>query len=297
MALNLEPHEPNLDPNAYVWFLYGREGIGKTVTLAGWPDIYIIATEPGAKGLRWYGEEVGDWEAFVSVVTALEKSPGEFKTVGIDTVDLAYQMALRHTCDRLNIAYPGTSSTGKEDYGKSWNQVYTAFTEEINRIARTGRGLVFTSHAKEVDLVNRLGSKYTRVVPTITGQARRVVDAMVDIGLYAEYFKDASGTVYRLWMCHGDDMVWAKTRKIPDGTFPMLVPLMEEGGADILLEAFRGEHPGVDPVGLMATKETSKGGATLVGKAQVKSRAQPKSKPKAAAKRPARKKPAAKKRR
>ena len=290
MALKMKPNKPNPDPNAYVWLLYGREGIGKTVTLASWPELYILACEPGAKGLSWYGREINDWNSFKREVSELEKNPGEFKTVGIDTIDIAYQYCLKNVCERLRIPYPGQSESGKEDFGKSWNQVYSEFSETINRITHTGRGLVYISHFREYDLVNKLGAKFTRVITSLPGQARRMLEAQVDIALYAEYFRDANQNIHRAWVTQGDDMVWAKTREIPAGEFPLLLPLKQKDGAQVLFNAFHGNEPGLDPTTLLPTKDTSKSAANVVGKYQTKAKQNP-----AAVKKPAAKKPAAKK--
>ena len=271
MPLPTKKKVPELDMGRYTWLLYGREKIGKTTLLSQWDDMLILPTEPGTKGLSIYEVPILKWEDMLAVVKDLEKEKEKFATVGIDTVTAAYTMALDYTCQRLGIPYPGESSGGREDFGKSWNQVKVEFTGVIKRIVNTGRGIVFTAHAQEIDIKHRSGAKYSRIIPSMPGQARKVIEALVDIAMYAEYFRDKNGQVVRALVCHGDELVWAGHRSVA-GKFPSILPILEAGGYDTLKAGFAGEHPGLDPTTLLPAKEAFHSIAGALGKAQAEAK-------------------------
>lgn len=255
MALPKRKKKPVLDMGKYTWLIYGREKIGKTTLLAQWDDMLVLPTEPGTKGLEIFEVPIKCWQDMLDVVKDLEADTSRFSTVGIDTVAQAYNMALAHVCIRMGIPYPGESSSGKEDFGKSWNQVRVEFTEAIKRIVNTGRGVVFTCHAQEIEIKQRSGAKYSRIIPSLPGQARKVIEALVDIAMYCEYFRDVEGRTVRAMVCHGDELVWAGHRKVA-GRFPPIMPLLEEGGHEALKAGFLGQHAGLDPTTLLPAKET-----------------------------------------
>lgn len=260
-----KPKEPVLDPSLFTVLLYGREKIGKTTLLSQWPDALFLTTEPGTKGLEIYEIAIGNWSRFLGAVKALEADRSRFKTIVIDTVDLAYDMCLDHVCSRLGITYPGEDERGRQDYGKSWRAVRDEFVHTVTRIIRTGRGVCFISHAAEASIRSRSGSEYDRVIPSLSKQGRRVVEALVDIIMFADYFRDTRGNTLRVLVCNGDETVYAGHRKTA-GKFPTLLPLEEDGGYKVFLQGFRGQHPGISPTELMSTPQTAKAAGKLLRK-------------------------------
>lgn len=270
LALPDEPKEPDHDLSHYTMLLYGREKIGKTTVLSSFPDAIFFATEPGTKGLRIFEfnhEDGGvkNWDIFRKGVELLEKNPGKFKTVVIDTVDRAYDMCLDWVCENKGIEYPGTDSDGKEDFGKSWRAVKTEFMEMMHRISQSGRGICLTSHAKETTIKTKSGDKYDRIFPTMGNQARAIVEAMVDLFFYAEYIKDQ-----RVLICKGDETIWAGARETVTKEFPQFLPMEKENGYEVIKAAFLGEYEGLDPATLMPGKTTTKTGREFVLKARTK---------------------------
>jgi len=252
----------------YVLLVYGREKIGKTTWAASYPDALFLSTEPGTKGLRIheYNAEDGgcrNWGLVRSAVGLLEEQPDRYKTVVIDTADRAYELCLDHVCAELGIDHPGVSPDGKEDFGKSWKAVRKEFTDVIHRILQTGRGLVFTSHSKEENYKARTGEPFTRIHPSMSGQARAVVEALVDMFFYADYMRAPDGETRRVLVTEGNDLVWAGHRAIEgaDGEpvrLPRLLPMMEKGGYALLQAAFAGRDVGLDPASLLPSKTASK---------------------------------------
>lgn len=240
--------------------MYGREKIGKTTFFASYPDALFLSTEPGTKGQRIfeYNAEDGgckNWKLIRAAVDQLEKTD-RFKAVVFDTVDRAYDMCLDYVCEERNIEYPGQDEYGQEDFGKSWRAVKQEFLGIVHRILQTGRGVCFTSHAKETLVRSKSGDRYTRIFPSMGNQARAVVEALVDLFFYADYMRATDGTVQRVLITEGDEMIWAGSREI-DHELPRLIPLTKKGGFDILQSAFKGEDVGLDPATLMPTRTAS----------------------------------------
>lgn len=268
-SLPSKPKEPVTDLREFLTLVYGREKIGKTTLFSQWPDVLFLSTEPGSKGLRIYESAIGSWKDMRDVVKLLENEPKRFKTIVIDTADRAYDMCLDFVCDERGIEYPGTDDSGEQDFGKSWRAVKQEFMDVIHRIIRTGRGVCFTSHATESEVKTRAGQRYTRIFPSMSGQARKVIEALVDIIMYADYMKDAEGNTIRVLMCHGDETIFAGHRKTA-GAFPDLLPLLEKGGYQAFLDGFNGRHPGVDPKKLNTAKTTTKTAAEFITKLKTK---------------------------
>lgn len=278
MRLPEKPKKPMLDLSRYMILVYGSKKIGKTMLCSQFPDVLFLTTEPGTKGMEIYEVETNDWETVLEAVDALEKEPDRFKTVAIDTADRFYDYCMDYVCLERGIEYPGTDEDGEADYGKSWRAVKQEFTSVINRILITGRGIIFTSHAKETTIRSKGGLKYDRIVPSMGSQARGVIEALVDIVLYAEYFRakntDGSpGATVKVLICQGDETVWAGTRKTA-GKFPELLPLKLDGkeGYNTLARAFKGEDAGLNPQTLAPAQQTTEGAKNRLKDLKKKSR-------------------------
>ncbi len=276
LTLPDEPKEADTDLGHYTLLLYGREKIGKTTILSSYPEAIFFATEPGTKGLRIFEFNSNDggvrnWDIFRKGVDLLIANPGKFKTVVIDTVDRAYDMCLDWVCANKGIEYPGTDSAGSEDYGKSWRAVKMEFLEQMHRISQSGRGICLTSHSKEQEIKTRSGDKYTRIFPTMSNQARAVVEAMVDLFFYAEYIRGADGSTQRILICQGDETIWAGARETVAAKFPQFLPMDKDDGYAVIRSAFLGEYEGLDAGKIVPGKSTTKTARDFLAKAKTKS--------------------------
>lgn len=269
------PQEPDDNLSHYTILIYGREKIGKTTVCNSFPDSIFFATEPGTKGLRAtrFNHEDGgvkNWAIFRKGVELLEKNPGKFKTVIIDTVDRAYDICLDWVCENLGVEYPGKDDQGREDFGKSWRAVKMEFLDAIHRLEQAGYGIVFTSHAKEQTFTTRAKEKYDRIFPTMSGQARAVVEGIVDYFFYCEYVRAEDGSTKRIFICHGDETIWAGSRKGPNfEAFPQFLPMDEQNGYSVIQAAFNGEDVGLDPKTLVANKHTSSTAKSFLNKSKM----------------------------
>jgi hypothetical protein len=189
----------------YQGLLYGREKSGKTSLLAQFPEAFFMMGEPGGKALRIYQRPCTTWSDVLGYTQLLEDTPGKFQTVVMDLVDQIYERCLEHVCRQQGIDHPSDI----EDYGKTWSRIRTEFTRVVNRLANTGRGVWFVSHAVEREIQPRgSNSKYTIITPTMSGQCRRVVEGLVDIIGYLRIDQDGQ----RVLQIRGDNVVTAGHR-------------------------------------------------------------------------------------
>lgn len=209
------PTSKNVPPDNlwdYITLLFGEKKIGKTSLLAAADGTFYFMFEPGAKSLSVYQHLFTRWADFKMAVTAFIKDP-RFTIAVIDTVDLCYKMAEAYTLKRLGIEH-----ASDEAYGKGWSAIRQEFTDQIMRIVNSGKGVVFISHATEKEVTLRGGGKYDKLMPTMPGQARDVIEGLVDIwGYYGYDGKDRVLTIL------GDDHIAAGHRlehhfHAPDGT-------------------------------------------------------------------------------
>lgn len=259
----------------YITLVYGREKWGKTTLFSTYPDTLFLMFEPGAKGIEIFDFNhdaggVTSWEIAKEALRQLEATKKRFRNVCIDTTDRAYDMCLDFVCKERGIDYPGQDEFGKEDFGKSWRAVRQEFTDFVQRIIRTGRGVCLTSHVREAEIEAVDGKKYTRVYPSMGKQARTTVEALVDFFFYGEYVKGPGNKVLRVLVTEGDETVWAGHRKIEGSDFPRFLPVLEpDEGYETIKAAFDGEHPGIDVEAIRAGALTGKAFKEMLDKAKL----------------------------
>ena len=202
-TLPTEKSIPIDDIGGYTILIFGKKKIGKTTICQHFKNTLFFMLERGAKKLSIYKREPKTWFEFKKYVALLQKDK-TFDTVVIDPPDIAYDLCLRYVCDtKLGIDHPG----GVNDYGKSWNAVKSEFISEIRKIENSGKGVIFISHQKETEIEKRDGKKYSMLTNTMPGQAKEVIEGMVD--LWANYDYDGEK---RTLIIQGDDFIDAGHR-------------------------------------------------------------------------------------
>lgn len=190
----------------YIILLFGEKKIGKTMLSAQFPDAVHAMWEPGGKALEIYQSEFADWGTFKKAVTKL-RTDTRFKTVVIDTVDLAFKAADAYACAKLAIDDPAD-----EEWGKGWRAIRKEFERQIHRLISAGKGVIFISHAVEREIKTRRGSSSHRLVSTMPRQAAEIIEGLVDVWACFSYDGDQ-----RVLIIGGDEDVSAGHRL--DGRF------------------------------------------------------------------------------
>ena len=127
-----------------------------------------------------------DWGTLLESLAAIEEGSHNFKTIVVDTVDMAFNYCMDYVCAKAGVGHPHDAN----DYGKTWKGVTDEFLRVFLRMVRLPYGLIVTSHDVEKEIEQRDGTKVDRVQPTMSKQAMGVVEAQVDIiANYAFYGK------------------------------------------------------------------------------------------------------------
>lgn len=193
---------PETRLSAYSILLYGQEKIGKTSFTAQFPKPLHLMFEPGGKSLALFKEDIKDWAHFRKVLLAIEKDK-TFENVVFDTADVAYTMAERWVCEDN-----GVKDLEDMEFGKGWRKIRLEFHQCINRLLKTGKGVIFTSHVSEKQFKRRGGDSTDRIVPSMSNQARGILEPIVDIWCYYRY----TATGGREFVIRGNEEISAGTR-------------------------------------------------------------------------------------
>jgi hypothetical protein len=211
LSLPTEMSEETKDLWQCLILLFGEKKIGKTAMMGKVRKAFFMATEPGHRGQTIFKRDVTSWREAKGYLKLLKKDK-TFKVIVVDIVDRLYDLCSDYICDKLGISHPQ-----EEDYGKGWHAVKKEFENFIIQLAQTGKGVALISHAEEREVTVRDGGKYDRIMPTMSNQARKTVEGLVDIWACFQY--DGRRRVITI---AGDDHVAAGHRfatrfRTPDG--------------------------------------------------------------------------------
>jgi hypothetical protein len=173
--------------------IYGLPKIGKTTfasTINGGEGLLFLATEQGHKNLSVYKVDITRWEDFLEVGQLLVKGGHAFKTLVVDTVDLAWRMCQIHVCKKYGIDHQSDLA-----YGKGSDIIKSNWLGFWNRINQLGFPLVFISHAREREIKTK-NQSITYMDCTLPSTASAIVCGMVDFIFYV-YSKEDGTRVIR----------------------------------------------------------------------------------------------------
>lgn len=189
LTLPKEKTTPSKNLSDYSILLYGEEKIGKTSFAAQFPDAIFLMCEPGSKALSIYSRNVNSWADLKGYLKLLAKDK-RFKTIVIDTVDVAAVM-----CEKYCAAKLGVEDIQDAEYGKGWRKLKAEMSQWLTFAGNMGKGIVYISHSTEKEIKNRAGGSRHRVVPTMDKRAAEIMEAYVDIWCYYRYETDGSRTL------------------------------------------------------------------------------------------------------
>ena len=234
---------PMAELGDYSWLLFGVKKIGKTNLSAEFPAAFHMMTEPGGKAMAIHQRPVSNWRDFRTYVKLLQTDK-KFKTQVVDTADLLYDYCTDYVCRKMGIEHPSD-----EAYGKGWKAVRSEFTREISKLMNNGKGTIFISHSKEMEIKQRKGGSYHSIQPTLGGQARDILEGIVDIFAYFDYDGNQ-----RVLTVRGDETVAAGSRLRNHFLWNgREVPSINMGrnaaeGYANLVKCFNNEYPWTPPV-------------------------------------------------
>jgi hypothetical protein len=216
--LSLQPNKVSRDLSGYITYIYGPGGAGKTTFGASCKDSLLLAFEIGYKaipGVR--AQAIQTWGEVKQVLRELKKPEvkNTFKTIVVDTVDIASQLCEKYMCSQLgieNIGDGGWTTNGWAKAKKEWEQTWRAFTME-------GYAVVFISHSKDKVFKRKDGSEYNQIVPSCPTAYEEIIKNMVDLMGYI----DVNNGERKLVLRSADDSIDCKSR------FKMIAPVITFG--------------------------------------------------------------------
>ena len=178
--LNIQPHKVSRDLSGYITFIYGPPKVGKTTFGSHMPGHLILAFERGYNALP--GVMVADvtsWGEMKQIVRELKKPEVKeiYKSIIIDTVDVAADSCQKYICNQLgieNIGDGGWSTNGWAKYKKEFEDTFRTLTQ-------LGYAVVFISHDKEKTIKLQNQPEYQQIGSTMQSSAMAIVENMSDI--------------------------------------------------------------------------------------------------------------------
>ena len=196
MAINLlalEPHKVSRDLSGYITFLYGPAKSGKTTFGSKMPGHLLLAFERGYNALPGVmAQDITTWGEMKQVVRELKKPEVKavFKSIIIDTADLAAECCQKYICNQLgieNIGDGGWSTNGWAKYKKEFEDVFRTLTQ-------LGYAVLFISHDKEKTIKPQNTAEYQQIGSSMQSSALSIIENMADIIGYAHPKVMADGT-------------------------------------------------------------------------------------------------------
>ena len=178
--LNLQPHKVSRDLSGYITYVYGIPKVGKTTFGAQFPSALILAFERGYNALPGViAQDITSWGEFKQVLRELKKPEVQatYKSIIIDTVDIAASLCEKYICSQLgieNIGDGGWSTNG-------WSKYKKEFEDSFRTITQLGYAVCFISHSADKTFKRKDGTEYNQMVPTAQRSVNEIVKGMADI--------------------------------------------------------------------------------------------------------------------
>lgn len=190
IALPSEKTKPKEQIEEYTMFLYGPPKVGKSTFCSRMNNPLFLATEAGLNALEVYQIPIATWPEFLEACKLIADGKHQFRTVVIDTVDNLYNFCSDYVCKKAGVQHESDL-----EWGKGWDMVNDEFLRAITKLSLLPYGLVMTSHSEEKEIKSRNAPAITKVVPTLSKGARKIVLGMADFILYAEPVQTKDGEV------------------------------------------------------------------------------------------------------
>lgn len=182
--LSLQPHKVSRDLSGYITFIYGPAKCGKTTFGSKMPGALLLAFERGYNALPGVvAQDVTTWGEMKQTMRELKKPEVKerFKSIIVDTVDIAADLCQKYICSQLgieNIGDGGWATNGWAKYKKE-------FEDTFRTLAQLGYAVVFISHDKEKTISPQNAKEYQQIGSSMQSSALAIIENMSDIIGYA----------------------------------------------------------------------------------------------------------------
>ena len=182
--LSLQPHKVSRDLSGYITFIYGPAKCGKTTFGSKMPGALLLAFERGYNALPGViAQDITTWGEMKQVVRELKKPEVKetFKSIIVDTADIAADCCQKYVCSQLgieNIGDGGWSNNG-------WSKYKKEFEDTFRTLTQLGYAVVFISHDKEKKIKPQNVAEYSQIGSSMQSSALAIIENMSDIIGYA----------------------------------------------------------------------------------------------------------------
>ena len=200
MAINLlgiQPHKVSRDLSGYITFIYGPAKVGKTTLATQMPNALLLAFERGYNAIPGVmAQDVNTWGEMKQIYRELKKPEVQevYKTIVVDTVDIAADLCQKYICNQLGIDNMGDGGWGTN----SWSKYKKEFEEIFRGLTMMGYAVVFISHSKTGTDKDQTGKEYGFTKPTTQSSALQIIENMADIYCFARMYLGADGEEKRV---------------------------------------------------------------------------------------------------
>jgi len=119
--LDLKPHVVSTDLSGYITLIYGPPKIGKSTFGARMPKPLLLAFERGYNAIPGViAQDITSWGEMKQVMRELKKPEVQenFKSIVVDTIDIAADFAQKYVCNQLGIENIGDGGWTTNGWGK-----------------------------------------------------------------------------------------------------------------------------------------------------------------------------------
>lgn len=188
----------------------------KTTNACKFPKPILLGFEKGYGFLDGIiAQPINSWKEALEVKKQLLKDAESaekenrdtiFKSVIVDTIDIAYDLCEKYIVDKEGVDY--LDETEKMRGYRALSREYDKFFQEI---VKAGYTLICISHATTKQIKEN-GEKYDKTIPTVPDRGFLVVSRLVDVCAYASYESDEQGNIHSMLTLRGNKHLEAGSR-------------------------------------------------------------------------------------
>ena len=182
--LSLTPHKVSRDLSGYLTFIYGPAKCGKTTFGSKMPGALLLAFERGYNAIPGIiAQDITSWGEMKQVMRELKKPEVKerFKSIIIDTADIAADFCQKYICNQLGIESIGDGGWATN----GWAKYKKEFEDVFRTLAQLGYAVVFLSHDKEKTITPQNAKEYHQIGSSMQSSALAIIENMSDIIGYA----------------------------------------------------------------------------------------------------------------
>ena len=161
------------------------------------PGALLLAFERGYNAIPGIiAQDVNTWGEMKQIFRELKKPEVQevYKTIIVDTVDIAADLCQKYICNQLGIDNMGDGGWGTN----SWSKYKKEFEDVFRGLTMMGYAVVFISHSKTGTDKDQTGKEFGYTKPTTQSSALQIIENMADIYCFARMYLGADGEEKRV---------------------------------------------------------------------------------------------------